>query len=75
VWRISVLEPVCGAFLTRVQALLDTARAMDAALRKRAARPHTAGLSDSDKILLQLFLDVRAFGEQVYYYYCLVKTF
>ena len=42
---------------------------MEEALAKRKikskAKGNKAGLSDADKILLQLLLDVRAFGDQL----------
>lgn len=65
VWTAAVIETLCAAFRSRVQTLIDTVKSMDAALNKRSGRPKatsSSGMSDSDKILLQLLLDVQAFA-------------
>lgn len=64
-WISGIIESICIVFRTRVQSLIDTVKSMDAALNKRSGRPKVAnssGMSDSDKILLQLLLDVQAFA-------------
>jgi len=65
VWMAGVIEAICVVFRTRVVYLIDTVKSMDAALNKRSGRPKAAisgGMSDSEKILLQLLLDVQAFA-------------
>lgn len=72
-WVTQIVEHLCGGLRGRVLALIDTVRSMDAALSKRAGRGKASlgaavgsgSMSDSEKILLQLFLDVEAFGAQV----------
>ena len=58
--------------LTTIHAVtrfLITVKQMEEALAKRKikskAKGNKQGLSDADKILLQLLLDVRSFGDQV----------
>ena len=54
----------------QVQALMETVKQMDSALQRRSklrtAASTVTNMSDSDKISLQLFLDVRAYGEVAY---------
>ena len=66
-WLAAVIEKTAQTFRARVHALIETVKSMDAALNKRSkTRAATgAGLSDSEKILLQLHLDVEAFGQMV----------
>ena len=71
-WLTYVAELITSQFLQRVQALIETVRSMDVALNKRAKlKPNavsggTAGsMSDSEKILLQLYLDVQSYYTQV----------
>lgn len=69
-WVAEIVEQVTNQFLLRVQALIETVKSMDAALNKRAnkMKPAVTGaaagaslLSDSEKILLQLYLDVQSY--------------
>ena len=62
-----MIEKTAQTFRARVHALIETVKSMDAALNKRSkARAATgAGMSDSEKILLQLHVDVEAFGQTV----------
>ena len=65
VWMAGVIEAICVVFRARVQSLIDTVKSMDAALNKRSGRPkatNPGGMSDSEKILLQLLLDVQVFA-------------
>ena len=69
-----VLDDVTTAFLQQVQGLLETVKQMDSALQRRS-KLRTAGaagggasgssMADSDKISLQLYLDVKAYGGAV----------
>ena len=53
----------------QVQALMETVRQMDSALQRRSklrnAAPTGTNMSDSDKISLQLYLDVKAYTDAV----------
>lgn len=68
-WEVVVLEDVTAEYLKQVQALMETVRQMDIALSKRSlmrnAAPTGTNMSDSDKISLQLYLDVKAYAEAV----------
>jgi len=65
-WSINLLEDIASSFLIQVQSLLETVKQMDNALQRRS-KIRTAGgtnnaMTDSDKIALQVSLDVKAFG-------------
>ena len=68
-WEVAVLEDVTAEYLMQVQALMETVRQMDSALQRRSklrnAAPTGTNMSDSDKISLQLYLDVKAYTEAV----------
>ena len=71
-WLTQVAELITSQFLQRVQALIETVRSMDVALNKRAKmKPSAAAggnastMSDSEKILLQLYLDVQSYYAQI----------
>ncbi len=70
-WVKYIIEDVSAEFLTQVQALLETARNMDSSLQRRTMLSTKkgsgvgTGLSDSDKITVQVWLDVKAFGEDI----------
>jgi len=66
-WEVIVLEEVTAAYLTQVQGLMETVKQMDTALQRRSKLKANAGstISDSDKISLQLLLDVRAYGRGI----------
>jgi hypothetical protein len=51
----------------QVQGLMETVKQMDTALQRRSKLKANAGttISDSDKISLQLLLDVRAYGRGI----------
>lgn len=72
-WKSEVVELVTVAMQEQVSSLLETVKQMDSALQRRAKhRTATTGgtnegatLTDSDKIALQLRLDIQAFGEEI----------
>ena len=70
-WEAGVLEDVTAGYLMQVQALMETVKQMDSALQRRsklrtaAAASTSINMADSDKIAVQLFLDVKAYGEAV----------
>ena len=68
-WEVGVLEDITAGYLMQVQALMETVKQMDSALQRRSklrtAVPTGNNMADSDKISLQLFLDVRAYGESL----------
>jgi hypothetical protein len=72
-WYFDLLEEVTLSFLQQVQQLVDTVRQMDNALQRRSkiAQPSSfaasgsANMTDSEKISMQVQLDVLAFGADV----------
>jgi len=77
-WEVELAEKVTAHFLQLVTGLMDTARQMDTALQRRSKsgpsnRAHkgagaagaATNMTDSEKIQLQLFLDVRAFSAEL----------
>ena len=68
-WCTEVAELVAAAMQDQVTSLLDTVKSMDSALQRRAKIRTTTGgdgvLTDSDKIAMQLRLDIQAFGEEM----------
>lgn len=68
-WKEEVTEAVTTAFAEQAMALFDTVKTMDNALQRRAKLTHNAATSDqlrdSDKIALQVQLDILAYGEDL----------
>lgn len=70
-WQLHVVEAVTLTFCEQVRLLMETVRQMDSALLRRskmrttAAASSNTGMGDSQKISLQLTLDVEAYGAQV----------
>lgn len=80
-WDKELVEDVTTAFLQQVQSLMETVKQMDSALQRRsklrqsgagAASADASGrgsgaaaLADSEKIALQVFLDVREFAAEI----------
>jgi hypothetical protein len=72
-WYFGLLEEVALSFLQQVQQLMDTVRMMDSALQRRSkvtsagvsGSSTNANMTDSEKIALQVQLDVLAFGVDV----------
>jgi hypothetical protein len=74
-WRVELAEEVCACFGEQVHLLIDTGKQMDSALQRRSKIRNAAtsansanvgaGLSDYEKIALQIKLDVDAFGEEL----------
>jgi hypothetical protein len=65
-----IVRNIAQSFYDQVVTLLGTVKQMDTALQRRAAvksaqKPGTESLSDSDKIGLQVKLDVESFGEEI----------
>lgn len=65
-WSSNLLEDITSNFLVQVQSLMETVKQMDNALQRRSkirtAGANTNAMTDSDKISLQVSLDVKAFG-------------
>lgn len=66
------MEDITASFLLQVQSLVETVKQMDSALQRRSklrTGPSAAGgtgtMSDSDKIALQITLDVKAYGAEI----------
>jgi hypothetical protein len=71
--KVYVIQAILVQYHEQVTSLLATVRQMDSALQRRAVKPRTGdagataatALSDSDKIILQLRLDIESFGEDI----------
>ena len=73
-WDAGVIEEVTANFLVQVQSLMETVKQMDSALQRRSkarsgpttgAGATSGALSDSDKIALQISLDVKSYGAEI----------
>jgi len=71
-WEVALVEDITASFLLQVQSLVETVKQMDSALQRRSklrTGPSAAGgagaMSDSDKIALQITLDVKAYGAEI----------
>lgn len=70
-WKREVIVPVLTRYHATVNDLKVTVKQMEDALKKRGrgnkSKLQSGGsqLSDADKILLQLYLDVKAVGEDI----------
>ena len=75
IWMCNVLESISSCFLVQVQALAETVRAMESTLQSRRHKLQIAtaggqtavasGMTDSDKIALQVRIDVLAYAADV----------
>jgi len=65
-WKIKVVTTVAHRYSVAVQELIATVQRTEVALKNRKAR-RTAmgGMSDGEKVKLQLYLDYKAFAKQV----------
>jgi hypothetical protein len=71
--KVYVIQAILVQYQEQVTSLLATVRQMDTALQRRAVKSRTGdagattatALSDSDKIILQLRLDIESFGEDI----------
>lgn len=70
-WLGRVVEEVSGSFVEQVSALIETVKQMDSTLQRRnkqqaSAQPEKgATMTDSEKIALQIKLDIEAFGKDI----------
>jgi hypothetical protein len=72
-WQAEIVEDVTVVYVQQVQALIETAKQMDSALMRRAKSSSAtsagsggaAGMTDSEKIALQMILDIGAFEAEV----------
>jgi len=75
-WQTTIVEDVTSHYLEQAKALMETVKQMDSALMRRSKiRPNAASssttgtasnnLSDSEKIYLQVTLDIDAYGREV----------
>jgi len=71
-WKVALAEEISLSFVEQVSALIETVKQMDSTLQRRS-RLQTSGagagavgnMSDSEKIALQIRLDVEAFGREL----------
>ena len=70
-WKIALAEEISLSFVEQVSALIETVKQMDSTLQRRSRLQQTAAatgnsnMSDSEKIALQIRLDVEAFGRDL----------
>jgi hypothetical protein len=69
-WQSDIVEDVTSVYVQQVQALIETAKQMDSALMRRAKSSSAtssgaAGMTDSEKIALQMIIDIGAFETEV----------
>ena len=72
-WDINLIDDITSSFLTQVQSLMDTVKQMDSALQRRSkyrggggnSAMSTSNMSDSEKISMQVVLDVREFAIEI----------
>lgn len=65
-WEPELLEDITANYLLQVQSLMETVKQMDSALQRRSKIRNTSGnMIDSDKISLQVFLDVKSYGNEL----------
>ncbi len=67
IWKQNVVSIVSERYSTAVEELLETVRRTEEALKSRKARrtPGTVGMSDGDKVKLQLLLDFQEFSRGI----------
>lgn len=69
-WKVSLAEEISLSFVEQVSGLIETAKQMDSTLQRRSRLQQTTttsnnNMSDSEKIALQIRLDVEAFGRDL----------
>ena len=70
-WLFDIIEDITSHFLIQVQSLMETVKQMDSALQRRTkANTKTINssigmISDSEKIAMQVDLDVKSFGQEI----------
>lgn len=73
-WLLALVQDVTVSFGEQVSALIDTVKQMDSTLQRRSklqqaqATGSTGGannMSDSEKIALQIKLDIQAYGKEI----------
>ena len=75
-WLLQLVEEVSLSFGEQVRALIDTVKQMDSTLQRRSklqptsasassSSSATANMTDSEKISLQVSLDVEAYGKEI----------
>ena len=65
-WKESIVSQVSDRYSVAVQELIDTVQRTEAALQnRRTRRTVSGGMSDGDKVKLQLYLDVQEFSKNV----------
>ena len=69
-WQRALVEDVSSSFSEQVSALIETVKQMDSTLQRRSklqqtSAASTAAMSDSEKIALQIKLDIEAYGRDI----------
>jgi hypothetical protein len=67
-WKVGLAGDISWSFVEQVTALLETVRQMDSTLQRRSKQlqhqqqQSATGTTDSEKIALQIRLDIEAYG-------------
>lgn len=72
-WLLALVQEVTLSFGEQVSALIDTVKQMDSTLQRRSklqaqaagAAAGSANMTDSEKIALQIKLDIEAYGKEI----------
>lgn len=65
-WKVHVVSIVSERYSSAVEELLETVKRTEDALKNRKARRFTTGgMSDGEKVKLQLYLDYKEFAQNV----------
>lgn len=72
-WQLGLVQEVTVSFGEQVTALIDTVKQMDSTLQRRSklqtqgagSAVGSANMSDSEKIALQIKLDIEAYGKEI----------
>jgi len=65
-WKTQVVSIVAEKYSVAVEELLETVKRTEMALKNRKSRKFTTGgMSDGEKVKLQLYLDYKEFAEHV----------
>ena len=65
VWDIEIIKEVNISFTFYLKSVIETVKNMDSTLQRRARNTQKGGLSDSEKIMMQLKWDVKAYKTSI----------
>jgi hypothetical protein len=65
VWDVQIIQEVNNSFTFYLKSVIETVKNMDSTLQRRARNTQKGGVSDSEKIMMQLKLDVEAYKSSI----------